>query len=287
MDAAAGELICEMCGLVLSSSIIDYGQEWRAFELGEYMKRSRVGSRPSLTFHDTGLSTTIDWKGKDIYGRNLRPDQRAQIFRLIKWQNKSKATKTADRSLIYALKEITKAGYKLHLPRNVVETAAYNYRLAVKKRLVKGRSVLGMVAACIYIACRQCNVIRRLDEVAQAAHVSKRNAWRIYHSLIRNLEAPVPRVPPHGYVSRYVNQLSLSGEAENIALRILETAAELKLMDGRSPAGMAAGATYIACLLTSERRTQDQFAQAGWITTVTVRNRYQELRKMMMITLDV
>jgi transcription initiation factor TFIIB len=188
---------------------------------------------------------------------------------------------------MFALTEMTKAAYKLHLPRNVLETASYLYRLAVGKRLIRGRSIRGTVAASLYMACRQCNVIRSLDEIASVNQISKKDAGRAYRFLMRTLETQVPRVQSQRYISKYVSQLSLTGEAEGIAIQILERAAKLKLLNGRNPASMAAAATYIACRLTGERRTQEQIAQVGNITSVTIRNRYQELSRMIQISLNV
>jgi len=246
-----------------------------------------VGLPSSLIFHNKGLSTDINPNYRDFSGRRLNPDQRAQAYRLKKWQRRSQVAGSSDRNLISAMSELTKVTYKLHLPRNVLETAAYIYRLAIKKGLSRGRSIRGMVAACLYIACRQCNVIRHLGEIAEAAQISKRDAWRIYRLLIRTLEPPVPRVQSMRYISKYVSQLSLTGEAEGIAIQILETAAELKLLNGRKPASMAAAATYIACRLTGERRSQAQIAQVGSITDVTLRNRYKELSRRIQISLNV
>ena len=287
MDQAAGELVCEICGLVVASTIIDYSPEWRAYTPNEYQKRTRVGLPSSLAVHNKGLSTVIDLKYGDFSGRRLNPDQRAQAYRLDKWQRRSQASGYSDRNLMVAMSEMTKVTYKLHLPRNVLETAAYIYRLAIKKGLRRGRSIRAMVAACLYIACRQCNVIRHLGEVAEATQVPKRDAWRVYRLLIGNLETSVPRVQSQSYISKYVSQLSLTGEAEGIALQVLEAAAKLKLMDGRNPASMAAAATYITCRITGEMRTQEQIALVGSITAVTLRNRYKELSRMMQISLNV
>jgi len=287
MDHAAGELVCEGCGLVVISTIIDNSREWRAYNFSEYQKRTRVGLPPSLALHDKGLSTVIDLKYRDFSGRRLNPDQRAQAYRLDKWQRRSQASGSSDRNLMFAMGELNKVAYKLQIPRNVLETAAYTYRLAIKKGIRRGRSIRGMVAACIYIACRQCNVIRHLGEVAEATQISKRDAWRTYRFLMANLETQVPRVQSPRYISKYVSQLSLMGEVEVLAIRILETAAKLKLLNGRNPASMAAAATYIACCITGERRTQEQIAQVGGITHVTLRNRYQELSRMIQISLNV
>jgi len=279
-DYKAGELVCEHCGLVVSSTLIDYGREWRAFDHQQHARRTRVGSPLTLTIHDAGLSTIIGQNGRDIYGRGLKPDQRAQAYRLVKWQRRSKASGSTDRNLMLALAELTKATYKLHLPRNVLETASYIYRSAIKKRLIKGRSTREIVTAALYMACRQCNVIRSLEEVASVTKISKKDTGRAYRLLVRKLGTQVPRIGPQKYVSMYVSKLSLSGEVESTALRILELATELKLTNGRNPAGMAAAATYMAGLLTCEKRTQEEFAKAGKVTEVTIRNRYKELSRM-------
>lgn len=287
MDHAAGELVCKGCGLIVTSIIIDYSPEWRAYNLNEYHKRTRVEAPSSLAIHNKGLSTVIDPKNRDFSGRRLNPDQRAQAYRLDKWQRRSQASCTSDRNLMFAMSELTKVTYKLHLPRNVLETAAYIYRLAIKKGLTRGRSIRGLVAACLYIACRQCNVIRHLGEVAEATQIPKRDAWRVYRLLIRNLETQAPRIQSPRYVSKYVTQLSLTGKVEVLVNQILEMGVKLKLLDGRNPASMAAAATYIACRLTGERIIQEQIAQVGSITAVTLRSRYKELFRMIQISLKV
>ena len=286
-DLKAGELICERCGLVISSSLLNYGPEWRAFDNAQLEKRTRVGAPITWTMHDVGLSTTIDTSGRDGRGQRLSDHQKAQIYRLRKWHRRSKVSSSSDRNLAYALSELTKAAFKLNLPRNVIETAAFIYRQAVKKRLVRGRSIRGVTAASLYIACRQCNITRSIEEVASATQLSKKETGRIYRYLMRRLNARVPRSNPRDYVSKYVSQLSLSGDTENIALDILGYATELRLTNGRSPAGMAAAATYIASVLMGEKRTQHEYAETGNITEVTIRNRYKELAQRLLITTDM
>ncbi len=286
-DYEAGELVCKSCGMVASSELFDYGPEWRAFNLEQREKRTRVGAPLTWTIHDKGLSTTIDWTGRDIYGRGLKPEQRAQAYRLRKWNRRSKVSGTSERNLAYALSELTKVAYKLNLPRNVLETASVIYRQVVRKRLIRGRSIQGVVAASIYMACRQCNVIRSLEEVGNAANISKKENGRNYRFLLRNLETRGPPVEAKRYVSKFVNQLTLSGNVENIAMLILDQAMEMRLTGGRGPGGIAAAATYIACLLTNERRTQGEIARGAHVTEVTIRNRYKELIQKLVFEMDL
>ncbi|MGD2201625.1 MAG: transcription initiation factor IIB [Candidatus Bathyarchaeota archaeon] len=286
-DYDAGELVCENCGYVISSIIMDQGPEWRAFNQSQREKRTRVGAPLTWTIHDKGLSTTIDWHDRDIYGRKLKPKQKARVYRLRKWHRRSKVSGSTERNLAYALSELTKVAYKLNLPRNVLETASVIYRQVVRKRLVRGRSIQGVSAAAIYMACRQCKVVRSLEEVAEAAHITKKEGGRNYRFLLRKLNTRIPPVNPKSYVSKFVSQLTLSGETENLAKLILEQAIELRLTNGRGPAGMAAAAIYIASTLTGERRTQGVIAEGAHVTEVTIRNRYKELTQKLNIEVDI
>jgi transcription initiation factor TFIIB len=83
-----GELVCEDCGLVLDEQLIDQGPEWRAFDSEQGEKRARTGAPMTYTIHDKGLSTEIGWKNKDSYGKSIPTRNRAQLYRLRKWQRR-------------------------------------------------------------------------------------------------------------------------------------------------------------------------------------------------------
>jgi len=56
LDYEAGELVCEQCGFVISSTLFDHGPEWRAFNAEQREKRTRVGAPLTWTIHDRGLA---------------------------------------------------------------------------------------------------------------------------------------------------------------------------------------------------------------------------------------
>ena len=163
------------------------------------------------------------------------------------------------------------------LPRNVRETAAMVYRKAVNKNLIRGRSIEGVVAASLYAACRQCNVPRTLDEVADPSRVGRKEIGRTYRFMTRELKLKLMPTSPKDYVSRFCSELKLSGEVQSRAVEILKEAADKELTSGRGPTGVAAAAIYISSILSNERRTQREVAEVAGVTEVTIRNRYKEL----------
>ncbi|MEE1151431.1 MAG: TFIIB-type zinc ribbon-containing protein, partial [Methanobrevibacter sp.] len=70
-DYERAEVVCARCGLVIDENLVDMGPEWRAFDHEQRDKRTRVGAPITYTIHDKGLSTMIDWRNKDIYGRDI------------------------------------------------------------------------------------------------------------------------------------------------------------------------------------------------------------------------
>ena len=286
-DYEAAEIVCMDCGVVVAAKIADRGPEWRAFDDEQRSKRTRVGAPLTYTIHDKGLSTTIDWHDRDIYGKSLSPGQKAQVYRLRKWQRRIRVSDATERNLAFALSEITKISNNLNLPKNILETASVIYRKAVKERLIRGRSIQGVTSAAIYLACRQCGLPRTLDEIAQASTVNKKEVGRSYRFLIRELNYSIPPVKPSQYITKFSNQLTMQGKVEEIAHKILTTAKELKLTSGRGPTGIAAAASYVASVLTGERKTQREIAEIAQVTEVTIRNRYKELVERMTFQISI
>ena len=286
-DYELAEIVCMSCGFVVAAKLTDRGPEWRAFDDEQRAKRTRVGAPLTFTIHDKGLSTMIDWHDRDIYGKRLTPGQRAQIYRLRKWQRRIRVSDATERNLAFALSEISKIANNLNLPKNILETASVIYRKAVKEHLIRGRSIQGVTAAAIYVACRQCGLARTLEEIAIASSINKKEVGRSYRFLIKELDYFIPPLTPSQYITKFSNQLTMQGKVEEIAHKILTTARDLKLTSGRGPTGIAAAASYIASMLIGERKTQREIAEIAQVTEVTIRNRYKELadRLMFVVTL--
>jgi transcription initiation factor TFIIB len=286
-DYDSAEVVCRDCGYVIADKLTDTGPEWRAFDDSQKARRARVGAPMTFTIHDKGLSTMIDVQDKDTFGKNLTPTQRAQVYRLRKWQRRIRVSDATERNLAFALSELSKMSSSINLPKNILETASVIYRRAVKKHLIRGRSIQGVTAAALYMACRQCGVARTLDEISGVSNISKKEIGRSYRFVVKELEYFIPPLTPNYYVSRFANQLGLAGKVENVALRILQTATNMKLTSGRGPTGIAAAATYIASVLASEHRTQREIAEIANVTEVTIRNRYKELISKLLIQVNL
>ncbi len=284
-DYSRAELVCQDCGLVIDEDLIDHGPEWRAFDSEQREKRARTGAPMTYMIHDKGLSTMISWKNRDSYGKSIPTRNRAQLFRLRKWQRRIRISNATERNLASALSSLDRMASGMNLPRTVRETAAMIYRKAALKNLIRGRSVESVTAASLYAACRQCHVPRTLDEIAQIANMSRKEIGRNYRYVARELGLKLLPTTPQDYISRFCSELKLSGDTQGKVMEILKEAADAELTSGRGPTGIAAASIYVASILCGERRTQREVSEVAGVTEVTIRNRYKELAEKLDINI--
>lgn len=279
IDPISGEIVCQDCGFVVSSTMLNLEPEWRAFDKIQKDLLPRVGAPATWTIHDKGLSTTIGFEDKDYSGKQLNSEERARVFRLRKWDRRSKVFDGKQRNLTQALNQISSIGDKISLPKNTVETSSMIYRRALQSQLIRGRTIQSMAVASVYLACRQCGVTRSLKDIAYAANITAKEAARNYRFLCKMLKPNVPRSKPSSFIGKIVNKLELSSETEHLAIKILESASKNRLTAGRSPQGIAAACIYISTNFTGDKMTQAEIAKEAQVTEVTIRNRYKDLAK--------
>jgi transcription initiation factor TFIIB len=237
--------------------------------------------------HDKGLSTLIDWRNKDIYGRDLTPRKRAQIYRLRKWQRRIRVSEPNERSLALALSEINRMSSHLELSQNAQEEAAIIYRKAMERRLIRGKSIEGITAAALYAACRKCKIPLTLDDIAEISKVEKKEIGRSYRLLTRELKIEIPPVNPMEYIPKFSNALNLTGPTQKKAMELMRKVCEKGLTSGRGPTSVAAAVVYISSILMDERRTQKEISETAGVTEVTIRNRYKELVEKLELKIDM
>ncbi len=276
-DYDSGETICGDCGLVLYEQMLDKGPEWRAFTQEEKTSRSRVGSPTSYSIHDKGLSTAISEVDRDAFGRKLPLSTRLQMWRLRKWQIRSRVHSSTDRNLAQAMAELERLSSKVSISPPIREKAAVVYRKALDKGLVRGRSINSVAAAALYAACRKSGSPRTLREIAEASLVDKKDVARCYRLLLQELDFHMPLSDPLTYVSKIAEKTGISGKTQGAAIAILRMAKQKRISAGKEPMGLAAAALYIACLQNAEKETQKDISEAAGVTEVTIRNRYKDL----------
>jgi transcription initiation factor TFIIB len=106
---------------------------------------------------------------------------RTRMNRLATWNMRSQLHTPRDRSLKQAFFQLDVLRDKLGLSDGIVEKTAYIYRKAQSRNLTRGRTVSGILAAAIYIACREMGAHRTLDDIATARNIKSKD-FRLLHT---------------------------------------------------------------------------------------------------------
>lgn len=202
------------------------------------------------------------------------------------WQERVRTKDAGERNLKAALGEIDRMASALGIPDATREVASVIYRRALADDLIRGRSIEGIASSALYVACRQRNIARSLDEMETVSRVEYNEIARSYRHLAEELNLEMEPVRPKSYVPRFASALDLGQEVQEKAIEILETARDEEIVSGKSPPAFAAAAIYGAALLCGENRTQTEVGNVAEVSDVTIRNRYKEQFDVMGI-LDV
>jgi transcription initiation factor TFIIB len=290
-DPESGEIICSSCGIVISEKIEDnLHQERRKNTLEELNKRrDRTGAPTSLALYDMGLSTIIGRDNKDATGRKLDAATSSAIERLRIWDSRMKVHTSKDRNLMHAFQELDILKYKLGLSDAIIEKAAYIYRKTQQSGMIRGRSISGVLAASLYIACKEIGMPRTIKDIAAASNMRRKAVARNHRLLIRELDIKAPIVDPMKCIVRIANNVNLAEKTKREAINMMEEVVKKEITAGKDPMGLAATALYLACKKIGEEDdiTQVDMARAAGVAEVTIRNRLRDLIDKLGISLDV
>jgi len=283
-DTEKGEILCPRCGYVAIDQGVDQTPEWKSMDYEERNKKMRVGMPSTLSLHDQGLSTDISGDNRDAHGKFLDSYNRQTALQMKKWQRRIRTSSSGERSLSIALGKISEAADLMRLPSSIVEDASLIFRKSAKQAVSKSKSISGMAAASLYLACRRSNVNRSLKEISKAAGIQSRAAAKYYRLLINEVEnnyVPPPTVQK--YISKLVNKEKINTRVERLALELAEHANESEISSGKTPAGLAAAYVYIASVMCGAHIPQREIAEFAEVTEVTVRNRCREILEKFVI----
>jgi transcription initiation factor TFIIB len=287
-DPDSGEDICNKCGMIVSDKIQDINRpEWRnMFDTVEINnRRRRTGIPISLARHDMGLSTVIGRTDRDAGGKKIDATMQTIMQRLRTWDSRAHIrTSSFDRSFIQAFNELDILKDKLALPDVVVDKSAYIYRKAKSNGLTRGRTISGLVAASVYIACREMSTPRTLKDIAAAASINRKHLAKVFRLLLIELDIKVPLVDQIKCIAKVANKANLSEKTKRQAIRIMYEVTKKQIAAGKNPMGFAATILYLSCLKTGENKTQTDIARASGVTEVTIRNRFKELKSKLEVS---
>ena len=278
-DQVTMEINCNRCGIVIEESVATLEFDERSFE-GQPSK-SRTGGKLSNKFYDMGLSSVIGASNTDAMGNKINGTIQRQMNQLRKWDNRSKKSKSKDKSLFKALTFLNHLEDILALPVNVVEETSSIYRQLLDRNMIRGRNMKAMMSACVFHVCKNNSIPLSIKEIANLSSLIPKDVSRYNTIICQELELKTNLLDPRKNIYKLASKLHLDENITNSAYNILTLAKEEGKTAGKNPTGLVASAIYLASSINGLQLTQRKICLAADITEATIRNNNKNLKKIL------
>ena len=171
---------------------------------------------------------------------------------------------------------------RLRLGSHFVDSAHRLFTVAVERNFVQGRRTTHVVAACLYIACRQEKSQHMLIDFSDALQVNVYTLGTCFLKFRRLLGLKLEIIDPALYVYRFAAHLDLDEKANAVALTALRLVARMKrdwIVAGRRPAGICAAALLIAARAHGFTRKNQDVTKILRVCGLTVSTRVKEFEQ--------
>ena len=171
---------------------------------------------------------------------------------------------------------------RLRLGGHYVDAAHRLFTVAVEKNFVQGRRTTHVVAACLYISCRQEKSQHMLIDFSDALQVNVYTLGTTFLKFRRLLGLKLEIIDPALYVYRFAAHLDLDEKANAVALTALRLVGRMKrdwIVAGRRPAGICAAALLIAARAHGFSRHHQDVTRILRVCGMTVTSRVREFEQ--------
>ena len=290
-DPESGEIICNICGIVLSEEEKKLPLHPRVNE-----EMTAISHVNTITTTNTNLqynennsnnnilfniesSTIIGKSNVDAVGKRISNVMQNKIEKLRIWEQRTRYINPKDRNLKYAFNKLNNVKHKLGLSNTIVEKSFYLYRKASSSGLVQGRTTEGILSAAIYLACKELETPKTLKEISDITNVKIKSISKYSRLLIFELDLkPIPVIDPIKCIIKIANNLNLDEKIKHKAIKIMKEVMKEEIHLGKNPLSIAASTIYAACKTSEENdKTQLEIANSADISAVVVRDRYNDI----------
>jgi transcription initiation factor TFIIB len=260
-----GETVCNQCGLIINEKEIDVKNSGRrAYTQTEKNKIDNYGWPISPLVADLEICTKINKNETNDFNlkRIIKRDSRYS------WKTKN---------MLIAITELKRLSFNLKIPSHVKNETVSLYKKSFNANLLKGRSISGMIAACLYFVSKKLNIPVMFKDIVYESTADAVIIKNCYKALIKKFRLPNHNLNPLLFIQRYSSELDLDIETQQLIVKILTHFLKNDEFDGKNPMGLCGGAIYFAAKLKGKKITQRQIAKKVGITDLTLRSRYKEI----------
>ena len=266
------EIKCKLCDSIIDD-ILNV-PEWRYYGASDSKKSdpTRCGMPVNLLLPGSSLGTSINNKG-NIYDRlSTRQNWNSMPYK--------------ERSKYKVFMEISGKCSGNKLPNIISETAKSLYSVISDTKISRGKNRKGIIAACVFNACKECKVPRSIKEIAKIFEMDPKiltKGCKNYTEISRlgksnfNRGQDSETITLDDFIERFCHNISVHDKDIEIIKYISNKCKSLNLIYDNTPPAMAAGCIYLLIQLKNIDISKKKISENCNISEVTINKCYRKL----------
>lgn len=289
------ENICENCG---DSSLIHDGSLLICNSCGLYQNR-RLNTEIEYRYYGESDNKSVNPERLGMATNSLLPEsslgsvigsrayEKLFIKRMIRYDSWNKMP-YKERSQYNVFTTITNLSKHNQLPPIIIEQSKAYYKLISENSISRGSNRNGLIAACVYMACRKENVPRTCKEIASIFNIPLHDmtkGCKKFKELLRmtnnNDLISYSNSNSIDYIDRFCSKINVNIDVKNMAEYVaimIITQIPYLVEDNTSPS-IAAVSIYIICHFCKLNITKKQISDSCKISEVTISKCFKKIEK--------
>lgn len=262
-----GQYICQRCNIV-TSQLIDHSAEWRCMGNDEGKNFTvRCCQVPNDSNEQLGTQVSSSLRNNN-FSRNQNLHRRFQV-----WSSYNYKERTLNN--IYEFMTNTVSPY--FIPSCIIDDAKSIYKRVSDVKITRGGNRSSVIAICVYLACKKCEVPRSIKEIGQMFNIkfsALTKACKFVQDIIEPNEINFLSNTPSNaedFINRFCSKLDFNHSTTNEIKRILKKVDDMNIVCDAMPTSIAGGVImFTGSDMKLHKVPPVEIAKACSIATVTV-----------------
>ena len=263
--------VCNLCGNIVSN-IIDT-PEWRFYGSSDSKNTNptRCGMPINILLPDSSIGTSINAKNKNT-----------KVGLYQQWNSMP----YKERSKYKVFNEISNICKNNNLPSIISNTSNSLYSIISDTKISRGNNRKGIIAACVFNACKECDVPRSIKELADMFNITPKvltKGCKNYTEIIRINKINIDRIQNtrsiniSDFIERFSYNLNFNEKDIRKITIISELCSKFELIYDNTPPAMASGCIYLFIKLNKLSISKKEISEKCFISEVTINKCYKKL----------
>jgi len=266
----AGITSCKVCKNIVSN--ISDNAEWRYYGSNDTKSSdpTRCGMPTNILLPESSIGSTVNFKNNS---KSMNQIRRYQNFHGMPYKERSKYK---------VFNIIAEKCDKHNINTKIVGEAKSLYNSISEIKISRGSNRAGIIAACVYFACKECNVPRASKEVAEIfdiditimtkgcksfqeiMNLNKKNKKRIVNKSIN----------PKDFIDRFCDKLNI--DVKKIE-EICDICLQNNIISQNTPQSIAAGCIYFHIKKNNININKKSLSEVCKISEVTINKCFKKI----------